>query len=240
MASEATVRIFEILSVAGWFVAFRWVRSTRHPVYAGIFTAATLNVFFDWMTNSNWFFRLDFAPDFIPLFAMGGVKEPLALVFTWGLYLGLPMVLLLHHRRWLDEHLGTASYLWVFLLGGSLSPVFEIPMVRGLHLWHYSQSGGYLLAGVPWSNMLMSGVLAVTSYGAARLALRWATVPDRVGVAVGTTTAGREAVLGPTEAWWWSWALGLASVWVAFYVAFSLHIFWYAASQPWVDTPRPF
>jgi len=47
-------------------------------------------------------------------------------------------------------------------------------MVRLLHLWHYYQRPGFLLGGVPWSNIWYSGVLTTACYGALRLAARWA------------------------------------------------------------------
>jgi len=34
--------------------------------------------------------------------------------------------------------------------------------------------------------------------------------------------------------------IGAASVWAAFYVSLLVQIVWYAVTQPWVPTPKPF
>jgi hypothetical protein len=101
-------------------------------------------------------------------------------------------------------------------------------MVRLLHLWHYYQRPAFLLGGVPWSNIWYSGLLTTTCYGALRLAARWAPKP-----AAAPAVAGRDA-------WWQSFAMGIGSIWSAFYLSMFIQLIWYGVTQPWVPTPRPF
>ncbi len=138
----------------------------------------------------------------------------------------------MHFRRQIDARLGRAGWLVVFVLSAAALPVFEIPMVRLLHLWHYYQRPAFLLGGVPWSNIWYSGLLTTSCYGALRLAARWAPAVRPVVVA-GPALAGRES-------WWQSFALGVAAIWSAFYFSMLIQMIWYGATQPWVPTPRPF
>ncbi|HKN40346.1 MAG TPA: hypothetical protein VJ456_14720, partial [Acidimicrobiia bacterium] len=115
-------------------------------------------------------------------------------------------------------------------------------MVRWLKLWHYYQKPGYLLGGVPWSNIWFSGLLTMTCYMGARLALRWASpapapVPPSVSVGPGTMPAPAPVTLDDRAR---GVLIGAASVWAAFYVSLLVQIAWYAISQPWVPTPKPF
>ncbi|HTC82593.1 MAG TPA: hypothetical protein VK848_13745, partial [Acidimicrobiia bacterium] len=150
---------------------------------------------------------------------------------------GAPVLLLVHFREKLDRRFGWRGYLVVFLLGAAALPVFEIPMVKGLKLWHYYQKPGYLLGGVPWSNIWFSGLLTVTCYIGARLAVRWAS-PARVATFVGPGAMAADPLTLEDRAK--GLLFGAASVWAAFYVSLLVQIVWYAITQPWVATPKPF
>ncbi|HEY3239663.1 MAG TPA: hypothetical protein VGL92_08875 [Acidimicrobiia bacterium] len=238
MASTAAVRIFELVCLGLWLYGIAWVRRSRNPVYAGVYLGSTLLVGFDWIFNSNWFFRVEFDEKFIDLFRIQGVSEPLAMALNYAFYFGLPVLLLVHHREVIDRRFGRRGYLWVFLGACAILPMFEIPAVSWLHLWTYYQKPGFELGGVTWSNIWFSGMLTTSCYAAARLAVRWAAVPNMASV------AGRgPGAAGPTltaEERWRAVALGTASVWAAFYVSWSVQLLWYAVTQPWVATPRPF
>lgn len=236
MASALTVRLFELLCLTLWLAGLRWVRGTHNPVYAGAYLGSTLLFGFDWIFNSNWMFRVEFDPKFIDLWRMHGVSEPLAMALNYAFYFGAPVVLLVHLRDRIDRRFGSRGYLVVFLLGAAALPVFEIPMVRWFKLWTYYQSPGYLLGGVPWSNIWYSGVLTVSCYAATRLAVRWAS-PDRQPVAVGGPARNRE--ITPDDRWK-GLLVGAAGIWAAFYVSTLVQMVWYALTQPWTATPRPF
>jgi hypothetical protein len=94
---------------------------------------------------------------------------------------------------------------------------------------------------VTWSNIWYSGVLTTSCYAAARLAVRWAAVPVRSPVAVGAPGAGAGAERAPTaEDKWRAFAFGGAAIITAFYLSWLVQLVWYALTQPWVETPRPF
>jgi len=119
------------------------------------------------------------------------------------------------------------------VLSAAALPVFEIPMVRLLHLWHYYQRPAFLLGGVPWSNIWYSGLLTTSCYGALRLAARWAP-------ALRPAVAGGGPGFDTRESWWQSFALGVGAIWSASYFSMLIQMIWYGATQPWIPTPRPF
>src|SRR5438874_4168305 len=245
MASTLTVRLFELLCLTLFTGGLVWVRRTGQPVYAVVYLGSTLLFGFDWIFNSNWLFRVEFDTKFINLWRMQGVGEPLAMALNYAFYFGAPVLLLVHFREKLDRRFGPRGYLLVFVLGAAALPVFEIPMVRWLRLWHYYQKPGYLLGGVPWSNIWYSGLLTMTCYMAARLALRWASpapvmepATAAVGAAPATTATVRRTAAGvgaapaPGPLTFEDRAKGLvmgaAAVWAAFYVSLLIQIAWYA------------
>jgi len=71
----------------------------------------------------------------------------------------------------------------------------------------------------------------------ARLAVRWAS-PARVSASVGPGAMAASDLTFEDRAK--GLLVGAASVWAAFYVSLLVQIAWYAISQPWVPTPKPF
>ncbi|MGH8990960.1 MAG: hypothetical protein ACRDZ7_05465 [Acidimicrobiia bacterium] len=254
MANTAAVRIFELVCLGLWLYGIHWVRRSKNPVYVGVYIGSTGLIGFDWIFNTNWFFRVEFDEKFIDLFRIQGVSEPLAMALNYAFYFGLPVLLLVHHREAIDRRCGKLGYLWVFLGACAILPMFEIPAVSWLHLWTYYQEPAFELGGVTWSNIWYSGMLTTSCYAAARLAVRWAAVPlpapgggsgpagigARESAGVGARGPGTAGPTLTTEERWRAVALGAASVWTAFYLSWSLQLIWYALTQPWVETPRPF
>ena len=105
-ANIVAVRIFELVCLSLWIYGIVWVRRSRNPVYAGVYTGSTLLIGFDWIFNSNWFFRVEFSDKFIDAFRIQGVSEPLAMALNYAFYFGLPVLLLVHHRDKLDRRFG--------------------------------------------------------------------------------------------------------------------------------------
>lgn len=222
MNATMVVRGFELLCVGLWLAGIFMVRRMRSPVAAGIYFGSSTLMVYDWVFNMNWFFRVVYADAFLPLWTIQGVKQPIALAANYAFFFGVPVLLLVRNRDWLDRRLGAWGYLAVFGLGALLDLSFEIPMVK-LGIWTYYQAPAFMLGGVPWSNFWYSGLLLLTSYGAARLATRWAGDP------------------GPDrESRWKGFAMGMAAIWCAFYLSLTLQMLWYGLTQPWVTGPRPF
>jgi hypothetical protein len=236
LANLLVVRGFELLCVGLWVWGIFWVWSMHSAVTAGVYFGSSTLTVYDWIFSTNWFFRVTYDSQFIPLWRIEGVVQPVALVANYAFYFGIPVLLLVRKRDWLDRHFGGWGYLVVFLLGAALDAAFEIPAVR-LGLWTYHQAPAYLVGGVPYSNFWYSGLLTVASYGAARLAVRWGSAPSNDWPGPASSTG--EAALR-RELWWRGFALGAASIWSAFYISLTLQLFWYRMAQPWVPGPRPF
>lgn len=226
MENLIIVRAFELVCLVTWIFGVLWVYRGRNPIEAGLLAGSSTLFVFDWIFNSNWFFRVVYAPEFIALWRIEGVVQPLALAANYAVYFGLPTLLFLRRREALDRRLGGASYLVIFLGGAALDGLFEIPMVR-LGLWRYYQAPRFLLGGVPWSNLWYSGLLTVAAYAAARLATSW--------------SARMPAPPTPSRQDFWSrFAMGVAAMWSAFYLSLMLQLAWYGATQPWIAGPRAF
>lgn len=227
VADVLAVRLFEVVAFAlfafGWWYALR----TRSMIVLGGYVGATLTVVFDWMFNTKWFFNVLYSSNFIPLFRIGDTVQPVALLFTYAFFFGIPTAFLARNRAWLDRRFGTWGWLVVFLGMGVLQPLFEIPMVSWLHLWTYYQAPQYLVGGVIWSNIWFSGLLGVSCYGALRLALRWEDT--------------NRLPQNPTEDKLRQLATGAAGIWSAFYLSTLVQLMlWYAVVTPWITSPRDF
>ena len=228
MASVASVRAFEIVAVGLWLYGAAWAARSRDPVRCGVYFGSSTLTAFDWVFNTNWFFRVTYDPRFISLWSIEGVTQPLAIACNYGFYFGLPVLLLVGRRAWIDRRLGRLGPLAVFALGVALEPLADLPAVR-LGLWKYHQAPAFTLAGVPWSMFWYSGLLTVACYASARLATRWAAMP--------LPEPGPRA---DRERWWRGFVFGVGAVWCAFYVCLNLQLVWYALARPWVPGPRPF
>ncbi|GFG72004.1 hypothetical protein [Mycolicibacter senuensis] len=227
VADVLAVRLFEVVAFGlfafGWWYALR----TRSMIVLGGYVGATLTVVFDWMFNTKWFFNVLYSSNFIPLFRIGDTVQPVALLFTYAFFFGIPTAFLARNRAWLDRRFGTWGWLVVFLGMGVLQPLFEIPMVSWLHLWTYYQAPQYLVGGVIWSNIWFSGLLGVSCYGALRLALRWEDT--------------NRLPQNPTEDKLRQLATGAAGIWSAFYLSTLVQLMlWYAVVTPWISSPRDF
>jgi hypothetical protein len=236
-ASTVSVRLFELAALAMWLGGIVWVRAQRHPVYTGVYVGSTGLIVFDWIFNSDWFFRVQFDEKFVDLWTIGGVNEPVSMALTYAFYFGIPVLLLVHAREAIDRRFGTRGYLVVFLGACAVLPVFEIPMVKLLHLWTYYQESGYELGGVAWSNIWFSGMLTTSCYAGARLALRWAEVKVPVGAGAPARSPAASEIGFEDKAK--AIVLGASAIWVAFYLSLSVQMLWYNATQPWVERVVP-
>jgi len=240
MASIWSVRLFELVCIVSWLVGLVWIRRTKNPVYAGVYFGSSTLMLFDWLFNTDWFFRVVYDDKFIPFWRIQGVGQPVAIAANYAFFFGVPVLLFVQHRERLDRAVGFAgSFLAVFAFAVGLDAAFEIPMVTFLKVWRYYQAPQFLVGGVPYSNLWFSGLLMTTSYGAARLAVRWASGPRPAPAPAGGSVSS-STLESPRETWWRGFVTGAAALWSAFYVSASLQLIWYAAVTPWIDSPRPF
>src|SRR5882724_4648057 len=96
-----------------------------------------------------------------------------------GVYLGSPLLFgfdSIFNSNWLFRVEFDSKFIYVSPIQGASEP-----LAMALN---YAPKPGYLLGGVPWSNIWYSGLLTVTCYMGARLAVRWAS-PARIPAPVG-------------------------------------------------------
>lgn len=242
VADVLAVRLFELVALALFLFGWWYVLRTRSWILVGGYVGSTLTVLFDWTFNTKWFFNVAYSPNFIPLFTIGETVQPVALLFTYAFFFGIPTAFLAGNREWLDRRFGVWGWLLVFLGMGLLQPLFEIPMVSWLHLWTYYQAPQYLLGGVIWSNIWFSGLLGVSCYGALRLALRWENARRSELVGTGPASpAGNGLMAEPRENTLRQITTGAAAIWSAFYLSTLVQLMsWYTIVSPWVPSPREF
>lgn len=222
------IRLFELVALVLFLLGLAYVWRSRSWILRGGYLGAMLTILFDWLFNTRWFFNVAYSPDFIPLFTIGDVSQPVALAFTYGFFFGIPTAIMANNAAWIDRTFGRWGWLLVFVVMGLIQPLFEIPMVKLLHAWTYFQQEQFLLGGVIWSNIWFSGLLGVTCYGGLRLALRW----ERLGSFTGLT---------PRENTARQVAMGVGAIWVAFTASSLVQLVaWYAPVEPWIVGPRPF
>lgn len=250
VADVVAVRLFELVALALFLFGCWYVYRARSWVVVGGYLGATLTVLFDWMFNTRWFFNVLYSPNFIPLFRIGDTVQPIALLFTYAFFFGIPTAFFALNREWIDRKFGRWGWLLIFVGMGLLQPLFEIPMVSWLHLWTYYQAPGYLIGGVIWSNIWFSGFLGVACYGALRVALRWESARrpvvegeefDALGAGSGPAVRERTLVITEREDTLRTVATGVAAIWAAFYATTLLQLLlWYVMVAPWVPSPREF
>ena len=220
------MRAFELVALGLWLAGIAYVRRHPNPVYVGAYIGSSTLAVFDWAFNSKWFFNVVYDRSFLPLWRISGQVQPIALCMTYAFYFGGPLLLAVHNRDRIDRALGRWAWPVIFVVSGLVNPLFEIPLVKWLHLWTYYQRPSFLLGGVAWSNIWFSGLLFTGCYAAVRLVLRW--------------TAGDVPRVSAREARVRSAAFGVVAVWGAFYVCMQLQLVWYALARPWAPGPRPF
>jgi hypothetical protein len=222
------VRAFELVALALWLAGIAYVRRHPNPVYVGAYVGSSTLAAFDWAFNSKWFFNVVYDGSFLSLWRISGQVQPIALCMTYAFYFGGPLLLAVHNRDRIDQVLGRWAWPVIFVVSGLVNPLFELPLVRWLHLWTYYQRPAFLLGGVAWSNIWFSGLLFTTCYALVRLVLRW------------TAASSTSAALPVSELRLRDMAFGAMAIWSAFYVCMQIQLIWYAVAQPWAPGPRPF
>jgi hypothetical protein len=81
---------------------------------------------------------------------------------SWGIAFGLLTILLVMSAPVIERKLGAVSiYIMVWIVVGVDATAFEIFLVHILHVYTYYQKPEFLIFGVPWSNIPLSGNLVV-------------------------------------------------------------------------------
>jgi len=222
-AAAGAVRAWEAVSFAAFLAGLLVLRRKGEPVLWGIFAGCGLVLLFDWIWNRNWFGAVSYSDRFIPAWGARGEIEPLCLVFVYCAFFGLPLIVALDHRDWLDRRLGRWQWAALFAAFALPQMPFEILATQGLHLWTYHVRSPWAIDGVPWSNAAFSGLLGCGFYAAGRLALRWAAPAAR----------------RTRESWLQAFATAVALATLALALVTYLFLPWYLIVQPWAHRVPP-
>jgi hypothetical protein len=181
-AGIVAIRLWELAMVGTW-VAGVWLvrRYGATPFLVGLYAGGSVTAFWDWLLSDRWFFNMNTDTRFVHLFTLDGIMEPLWAGFSYGFFFGICAVVVVRHRAWLDQHLGAWQYLAVPLLLGASDFVIEGISVGWLNLYRFEYRGGFLLFGVPYTNLIFIGVTQAVLIFIAR---RAADLCERAGYPV--------------------------------------------------------
>ena len=128
----------------------------------------------------------------------------------------------------LSKRLGIWHYPVVLVLAAMIDMAAEISLVSGLGVYAYHQAPGYLIYGVPWSNLWFGGNLIALSYFGLAYAQKWAALPEDCGFALDKETT------------WKGLVMAAAALWTPIFFITVIQFFWYSAAAPWVESGRLF
>ena len=153
------IRLWELAMVGTW-VGGVWLvrRYGATPFLVGLYAGGSVTAFWDWLLSDRWFFNMNTDPRFVHLFTLDGIMEPLWAGFSYGFFFGICAVVVVRHRAWLDQRLGPWQYVVVPLVLGASDFVIEGISVGWLDLYRFEYRGGFLLFGVPFTNLIFIGV----------------------------------------------------------------------------------
>jgi hypothetical protein len=222
MVDIVALRGYEAVSALLVVGGLVYVVRRRDPLYAGLYLGSAVGGgVFEWIFDTRWYFNLTADPRLIPLWEMGGVTAPLAMVFFYTFFFGIPLILLLEHSPALLARFGRRG-LFALLAGLAAIGVLAFEgfntSVTGVYAYH--QAPEFLLLGMPWSNLWFSPLIFCFAY--------WGALRARELVAA-AAPASSTAV-----------AVGFAVLVTAYFAAATLNGVWYALAEPWVESGRPF
>jgi hypothetical protein len=235
VVSTGLVRGYEALSALLVIAGLGYVVRRRNPLYAGLYLGSAVGGgVFEWIFDTRWYFNLTSDPRLVPLWRIDGVPAPLAMVFFYTFFFGIPLILLLEHSAALFDRFGRAGFFALLAVGAAVGVLaFEGFNTSVMGVYAYHQAPRFLLLGMPWSNLWFSPLIFCFAFWAA---LRSRDVLDVVAAA-GTpdTPAGTRAARPATAV-----ALGSAVLVTGLFAAATLNGVWYALARPWLESGRPF
>jgi hypothetical protein len=185
---------------------------------------------FDWLWCSRGFWNATIAPSLtmIPGIHILDQRYPFSICFIWALGFGfLPLIASKYHDR-IGRTLGKLHFPVILLAGAVTDWVVEEICISGIGVWSYHQAPKYLLGGVVWSNAwFMGGLLTAGYFGLARVQ-KWAAIPDRAGLSLSK------------ESTWKGMLMAAGTILTAAFLLGTLQLFWWSATQPWIESGRQF
>lgn len=227
MIEDSVLRAFEAGGLLIYLAALVCSLRTRSAYFVGIFASCNLYVFWDWIFNTVWFFNVTFNAELTALWTIAGERETLAAVLAFVGFYYWVVHLLTRYAEVLDARFGRWQYPLLYIASCIYVLVFETLFVN-LGVWTYWQKPEYEFYGVAWSNAFFNAHIIILCYLLLRYFWRWAQLDDVRSLDV------------RQESFWKPFVLSASAVQAGTFVAFSIQMLWYIATQPWVESPRLF
>lgn len=221
------------MAATGWIVGYQMLSGVlalgglvyllrrRDPLHLGLYLGSAVGGgVFEWIFDTRWYFNLTPDERLVPLWRVDGVPAPLAMIFFYTFFFGIPLVLLLEHSDALFARFGRRGcYLGLTLVAAVGVLAFESFNTSVIGVYAYHQRPEFLLLGMPWSNLWFSPLIFCFAF--------WGALRAR--------DLARAAPAGSTAL-----ALGFAVLVTAYFAAATLNGIWYALATPWTESGRPF
>jgi hypothetical protein len=221
---------YEIVITVLFLGVLAWALWTRSSINLGAVLGGFLISGFDWLWCSRGFWNATVAPSLtmVPGIHILDQQYPISICFVWSVGFGfLPLILSKYYQQ-IGRTLGKLHAPVVFVLAAALDIAIEAFCVSVLGVWTYHQAPQYLIWGVVWSNAWMLGGLLTASYFGLAHVRKWAAIPDNAGMALTSETT------------WKGILMAAGTILTSAFLFGVLQLFWWSATQPWVESGRQF
>lgn len=213
---------YQLLSAALVAGGLVYVLRRRNPLYQGLyFGSAVGGGVFEWIFDTRWYFNLTPDPRLLSLWQVDSVRAPLAMIFFYTFFFGIPLVLLLEHSDTLFTRFGQPGSFLLLVAAAAVGVLaFEGFNTSVIEVYSYHQEPRFLLLGMPWSNLWFSPLIFCFAF--------WGALRARELLAATSARASTARTLG------------FAVLVTAYFTAATLNGIWYVLAQPWTESGRPF
>lgn len=221
---------YEIVIAMLFVLVVVWAIRSGDPINLGAIIGGFLMSVFDWWWCSRGFWNATTAQTLVmvPGLEIQGVRYPISICFVWAVGFGFLPAFAANHRETIARTLGALHVPVILLAAALIDLAVEYTGVTVLGAWTYHQAPEYLIGGMPWSNFwFLGGVLALTYFGLP-IVRRWAALPAGAGLSLARETTWKGIML----------AVGL--IILAAFLLGAMQLFWWSATEPWVESGRPF
>jgi len=221
---------YEIVVTVAFLAVLIWTLNTRSPIALGAIVGGFLLSGFDWLWCSRGFWNATTAGGLVmvPGLHIMGVHYPITICFVWSIGFGFIPVFASSHYPAIARAFGRLHIPIIFVIAAIIDWLIEYIGVTTLGVWTYHQAPAYLLGGVPWSNSwFLGGVLACSYFGLAKVK-KWGSISDNAGFSPFSENTWKGVLLAASAIFTPAFLLGVAQ------------LFWWSATQPWVESGRPY
>ena len=224
------LRSYEIGITVIFLAVLVWAVRTRDPINLGAIFGGFMLFGFDWLWCSRGFWNASTANDLvmIPGLHILGVSYPVSICFIWAVGFGFVPLIASNFQAQIKRALGPLHFPVIFAIAAAIDLVVEAVCISYFGVWSYHQAPEYKLWGVVWSNTwFLGGLLTASYYGLARVR-KWAAIPEGAGLSWSSETT------------WKGILMAAAAILLPAFLLGCVQLFWWSATQPWVESGRLF